>query len=101
VDLKVILIIIAFVFALPIGIVLSALIAPARVRWLSLLGAAVAAALTAGGVYLYASTIQVDGLSYGLGAFLAIAAGAIIGSLVVNFLASLGDRRPGGLPLEL
>lgn len=100
-DLKVILVIIAFVFALPIGIVLSALISPSRVRWLSLLGAAVAAVLTGGGVYLYAAKMQVDGLSYGLGAFLAIAAGAIIGALVVNFVASLGDRRPGGLPLEL
>jgi len=101
VDLKAILIIIAFVFALPIGIVLSAFISPARVRWLSLLGAAVGAALTGGGVYLYVANMQVEGLSYGLGAFLAIASGAIVGALVVNFLASLGDRRPGGLPQHL
>lgn len=96
-DVKLILIIVAFVFGWPLGTILAALMTVRRGRWLSLLGAAIGAALTAVAVFRYATTIQVDGLSYALGAFLATTTGAIAGALVVSFLLSLIDRRTGGI----
>jgi ABC-type antimicrobial peptide transport system permease subunit len=101
VDLKLVLIIIAFVGALIVGLPLGAAMSDRRGRLLSTLGAIVAAAATAAGVYAYATTISVDALSYALGAFGAITIGAIVGTLVVNFLLNLRERRPTGLPLEL
>jgi hypothetical protein len=103
VDIKLILIVIAFVLAIPVGTFLASLMSPRRARLLSLLGAVVAAALSAGAIYYFVRTISVDALSYGLGAFLAVTTGALIGALVVDFLVSLGNRRPGAgsLPLEL
>jgi hypothetical protein len=96
VDVNLILIIVAFVLALPLGTMLAALMTVRRGRWLALLGAAITAALTAAAVYHYAATIHVEALSYALGAFLAITSGAIAGALVVSFLLSLSDRRTGG-----
>jgi hypothetical protein len=95
VDVNAILIIVAFVFGWPLGTILAAAMTMRRGRWLSLLGAAIGAALTALAVYGYATTIQVDALSYALGAFLATTTGAITGALVVSFLLSLMDRRSG------
>jgi ABC-type Fe3+-siderophore transport system permease subunit len=93
VDYKLILIIVAFVFGLPVGTILAAFIIPGRGRWLALLGAVIGAAATAAVVYWYATTIQVEGLSYALGAFSATTIGAMSGAMVVSFFLSLGERR--------
>ena len=100
-DLKLVLIIIAFVAALLAGLPLCAAMSDRRGRVLSMLSAIIFAAGTAAGVFAYATTISVDALSYALGAFGAITIGAIVGTLVVNFLFSLRERHPSGLPSEL
>jgi phosphate/sulfate permease len=101
-DIKVLLAIIACVFAIPVGLVLAALLAPRRSRIFSLLGAIIGAVVTAAGVWYYVRTQSVEGLSYALGAFLACAIGAVTGGLLVDFLFSLGDRRPTTMsPLDL
>ncbi len=100
-DVKLVLIIIAFVLALPIGEFLASLISLRRARLLACLGAALGAGLIAAAVYWFATQIQIDGLSYFLGAFFAITTGAVIGAMVANFLVGLGDRRSSGVHVEI
>ncbi|HKB47154.1 MAG TPA: hypothetical protein VKC57_05620 [Ktedonobacterales bacterium] len=100
-DSKLVIAIIAFIFGLPTGMLSAALMSPRRGRFLQFLGALVGAVATGTGVFAYATTITVDGLSYGLGAYLAIATGAIVGALTADFLVSLRDRRPGNVQTEL
>jgi hypothetical protein len=99
-DFRLVLAIIALVFGVPVGSLLASFLMDSRGRWLELLGALVVAVVTAAAVYYYGTSMSVDGLSYALGAWLAITAGAIIGSLVVRFLLSLRDRRPTGAHIE-
>ncbi|HEX9056515.1 MAG TPA: hypothetical protein VF818_03200 [Ktedonobacterales bacterium] len=94
---QLVLTIIAFVFALLIGIPLGTAMSMRSARLLSVLGALVFAALTAVGVLAYGTSINLDPLSYALGAFFAISVGTIIGTLIVNFLFGLRDRRPSGM----
>jgi hypothetical protein len=100
-DSKLVIAIIAFIFGLPTGMLGAALMSPRRGRLLQFFGALVGAVATGAGVFAYATTITVDGLSYGLGAFLAIATGAIVGALTADFLLSSRDRRPGNVQTEL
>jgi hypothetical protein len=93
VDSTLVVAIIALIFGLPTGMICAYLMAPRRGRLLQFLGSLAGAAGLGLAVYAYATTISVDLLSYGIGAFLAIATGAVIGDLVVNFLLSLGGRR--------
>jgi ABC-type antimicrobial peptide transport system permease subunit len=98
---QLILAIIAFVFALLVGIPLGGAMSEKRARILGALGGVVVAVLTGAGVFAYAVHINVDPLSYALGAFGAMTTGAFIGTLAANFLLSLRDRRPSGYPIEL
>jgi hypothetical protein len=98
---QLVLAIIAFVGAVLVGIPLGSAMSERRVRLLGALGGFIAAGLTAAGIFAYATTIQVDPLSYALGCFLASTIGAVIGTLIVNFLFSLRDRRPTNVSLEL
>jgi ABC-type antimicrobial peptide transport system permease subunit len=100
VSWQLVLIIIAFVFAVLTGIPLGAAMSVRRARVLGSLGGIIGAALSAAGVYAYATSISVDPLSYALGAFGAATVGAVVGTLIVNFLVSLRDRRPT-IPTEL
>ncbi|HEV2237067.1 MAG TPA: hypothetical protein VGR57_10445 [Ktedonobacterales bacterium] len=86
---------IALIFGLPTGLICAALMAPRRGRYLQFLGALVGAVAAGAAVYAYANSIAVDLLSYGIGAYLAIATGAVMGGLGVNFLLSLRGRRSG------
>jgi hypothetical protein len=95
VDSKLVVAIVALIFGLPTGLICAALMAPRRGRFLQFLGALVGAAAVGAAVYAYATSISVDLLSYGIGAYLAIATGAVIGGLGVNFLLSLRGRRSG------
>ena len=90
---ELILLIIAYVFAVLTGLMLAPLLALPRARLLSVLGAVVFAALVGAGTYAFARTISLDALSYALGAYGAMAAGAAIGVLLANFVVSLGRRR--------
>lgn len=94
-DPKLVVAIIALIFGLPTGLICAALMAPRRGRFLQFLGALVGSVGAGAAVYAYASSISVDMLSYGIGAYLAIATGAVIGGLGVNFLLSLAGRRSG------
>lgn len=98
---QLVLLIIAYVFAVITGLVLSMLLALPRARILSVLGAIVFAAIVGAGTYAYATSISVDPLSYALGAYGAMAAGAGIGSLLANFLVSQGRRGGSNLPTEI
>ena len=98
VDFRLVLIIIAYVFAVISGLVLAWLLALPRARLLSLLGAVVFAAIAGVGIYAFPTTISVDPLSYALGAYGGMAAGAAIGALLANFLVSLGRRRGSSQP---
>lgn len=93
-DTSILLGIIACALSIPVGIALATLLAPRRSRVFSLLGAIVGAVAAAFGVWYFMRNQSVDGLSYGLGAFLADGIGAVCGALLVDFLFSLGDRRP-------
>jgi hypothetical protein len=93
--------IIALIFGVPTGLACAYLMAPRRGRFLQFLGALVGAVALGIAVYAYASTITLDLLSYGIGAFLAITTGAIIGGLTVNFLLSLRGRRSGSAQVGL
>jgi hypothetical protein len=101
VDIKLVLIVIAFVLALPIGEFLASLVSLRRARLLAYLGAAVGAGLIAAGVYWFAKQIQIDGLTYFVGAFFAATTGAVIGAMVANFLVGLGDRRGRSVHVEI
>ena len=98
---QLVLAIIAFVFAVLVGVPLGSAMSERRVRILGALGGVIGAAATAAAVFAYATTISVEGLSYALGCFLASTIGAVIGTLIVNFLFSLRDRRPSGISLDL
>jgi hypothetical protein len=87
--------IIALIIGLPTGLLCAALMAPRRGRFLQFLGALVGAVAAGAAVYAYANSISVDLLSYGIGAYLAITIGAVMGGLGVNFLLSLRGRRSG------
>lgn len=93
--------IIAFVGAVLVGVPLGGAMSQRHVRILGALGGVIAAGLSAAGVFAYASSIEVEGLSYALGCFLASTTGAVIGTLVVNFLFSLRDRHPSNVSLDL
>ena len=96
---QLVLLIIAYAFAVVTGLLVAALLALPRARLLSVLGAIVFAALVGAGIYAFALSITVDPLSYALGAYGAMAAGASIGALLANFLVSL--RRPRVTPNEV
>lgn len=98
---QLVLAIIAFVGAVLTGIPLGSAMSERRVRVLGALGGLIGAAATAGAVFAYAMQIQLDPLSYALGCYLASATGAVIGTLIVNFLFSLRDRRPSNVSLDL
>jgi hypothetical protein len=98
---QLVLAIIAFVFAVLVGVPLGGAMSERRARIFGALGGLLGAGLTAGAVFAFAMTINIDPLSYALGCFLASTIGAIIGTLVVNFLFSLRDRRPSGISLDL
>jgi hypothetical protein len=93
VPFQLVLLIIAYVFAVLTGLVLAVFLALPRARLLSVVGAVVFAALVGAGTYAFAMSITVDPLSYALGAYGAMAAGAAIGALLADFLVSLGRRR--------
>jgi cytochrome c oxidase assembly factor CtaG len=95
VDSKLVVAIVALILGLPTGLISAALLAPRRGRFLQFLGALVAAVVAGAASYAYATTISVDLLSYGVGAYLVIATGAVMGGLGVSFLLSLGGRRSG------
>jgi ABC-type antimicrobial peptide transport system permease subunit len=101
VSWQLVLAIIAFIFAVLVGVPLGAAMSTRRARILGALGAVIGAALIAAGVFAYAMTISLDPLSYFLGCFLAATTGAVIGSLVVNFLFSLRDRRATGVSIDV
>ena len=103
-DIKLILIIIAGVFAVITGLVVAGLISVSRARLLALLGAIV---FTVGGgvaIYFYgASAISnagFDGLSFALGAFAGMSACSLAGALLANFLVNLAGRRARSASLE-
>lgn len=103
-DIKLLLIIIAGVFAVITGLVVAGLISVSRARWLALLGALV---FTAGGgaaIYFYGvgaiSNAGFDGLSFALGAFAGMSACAMAGALLANFLVSLSTRRTSSARVE-
>jgi hypothetical protein len=98
VDPELVVAIIALIFGLPTGLICFALMAARRGRFLQLLGALVGAVGVAAGAYAISRLITVDMLSYGLGAYFAIATGAVAGGLAVNFLLSLGRRRSASVP---
>jgi hypothetical protein len=98
---QLVLAIIAFVFAVLVGIPLGGAMSERRARILGALGGLLGAGVTAAAIFAYAMSINVDPLSYALGCFLASTTGAIIGTLVVNFLFTLRDRRPSGVSLDL
>jgi hypothetical protein len=101
VDSKLVVAIVALILGLPTGLICAALMAPRRGRFLQFLGALFGGVATGVGAYIYASSITVDLLSYGIGAFLGIATGAVVGDLCVNFLLSLRGRRSGSVPAGL
>jgi Na+/proline symporter len=93
--------IIAFIAAVLVGIPLGGAMSERRLRIPGALGGLVGAALTAAGVFALSTKIVLDPLSYALGSFLVSTTGAIIGTLVVNFLFSLRDRRPSGVSIDV
>jgi hypothetical protein len=101
VSWQLVLAIIAFVFGVLAGVPLGGAMSERRARILGSLGGIIAAGLTAGGVFAFGMSINLDPLSYFLGCLLAAVTGAVIGTLVVNFLFSLRDRRPTGVTYDM
>ncbi|HEV7128272.1 MAG TPA: hypothetical protein VGN32_12630 [Ktedonobacterales bacterium] len=103
-NIRLILIIIAGVFAVITGLTVAGLISVSRARWIALVGAVV---FTVGGgaaIYFFSTTISeagFDGLSFALGAFGGMSACALAGALLANFLVSLGGRRARSMPSGL
>lgn len=92
-----ILLVIATMLALPGGLFVAGMLARARTRWAALLGGLVGAVAVAVAVFAYVYStpnLSLDGLTYFLGAFFAVSAGAFSGALLVNFLFGLGSRTP-------
>ena len=100
-SFQLVLIIIAYVFAVITGLVLAFLLALPRARFLSLLGAIVFAAIAGVAIYASATSISVEPLSYALGAYGGMSAGASIGALLANFLVSLARRGGSNIPTEI
>lgn len=89
-DLKVFLLIVAAVLALPAGLFITYLLADPRARWAAFLGALIGDGLTGLGLYYFvlAGKVGIDGLSYWFGMLFGCSIGVVIGALLADFLVA-------------